>query len=128
MNPEHAVDIYFDFVRNEVTFLKRRDQTHLVLQEVEDPKKIGHAAFEAIETKKNILGWRNTREDWNIEWENLDIVVAWRDQGSIIIATPLCNWGKAPDIKIKQKPTYIEFGDSILKQRNYAKSKREQHV
>ena len=129
MNPEHAVDIYFDFVENEVTFLRRRDSMHLVLKEFNEAKSIGHAAFEAIEPKiSNELPWQKTGDNWRIEWDNLDIVVAWRDQGSLVVATPLCGWGKAPDIKVKNQPSYLELGAAIIEQRNYAKRQREQHV
>ena len=126
MNLEHAVDIYSNFITGEISFIRRRDNSEYVLSKASDNKVIGHAAFEGIEPKiSNELPWEAVDKNWNIDWDQIDIVVVWRDEGEMVVATPICNWGKAPDIKLKNHPSYIEIGDAINKQLIYSRNQRE---
>ncbi|WP_223671311.1 hypothetical protein [Kangiella shandongensis] len=126
MNPDHAVDIYSNYVTGEITFIRRRDDSLYLLHSAADRKEIGAAASEAIEPKiSGGLPWSKIPEDWFVEWDQLDVVVAWRDGGQLVIATPFCHWGKAPDILINNQPSHLDFGTAIVQQINYAKSKRE---
>ena len=129
MNPEHAIDIYSNFVTGKITFIRRRDSSEYIMSEAINAKKIGHAAFEGIAPKiSNKLPWVKIDDNWCIEWDYLDVAVAWRDSESMIIATPICDWGKAPDIKIDKEPTYTELGNAIIKQLEYAKIQREKNT
>lgn len=129
MNTNHAVDIYSNFVTDEITFIRRRDGTYFMLPNSSDAKRIGHAAFEAIEPSiSNELPWKKTASGWSIEWDDIDIVVAIRNGGQLIIGTPYSGWGKAPDIKINNQPTYLDFGNAILQQLQYVKAKREENA
>ena len=128
MNPEHAIDIYFNYLENTMSFLRRRDDSIFVLKEKLEPKEIGHAAFEGLVPKiSNELEWvvidNNT---FHVDWDNVEVVVVWRDNEKTIVATPAANWGKVPDITLKQNPNYIELGEAILKQIAYSTEKRKQ--
>ena len=39
MNPEHAIDIYSNFVTGKITFIRRRDSSEYIMSEAINAKK-----------------------------------------------------------------------------------------
>ena len=121
MDPKSAVDVYFDFIETSWVILRKKDDMVLRFKGPMDARTIGHAAFEGLVPKTtNSLPWKKAGKDLGVHWESVHVVVVWRDSQKTVISTPLCSWGKAPDIRLIQKPPYPKLGNAVLEQLKYS--------
>jgi hypothetical protein len=42
----------------------------------------------------------------------------------MIVATPFCSWGKAPDIELSELPRLIDIGEAVIAQARFSADAR----
>jgi hypothetical protein len=96
-----------------------------------DAKTLGIAVIEALDPKRSQhqLTWLPECAEYTRLSEERMTVVVWRHDHKMIIATPFCSWGKAPNIELSELPQLIDLGNAVIFQAKYssdAKSKSTQ--
>ena len=129
MNPDHAVDIYIDAVTLDATVFRRRDSHWWHSGGAIDDALLGLAIKEAIDPKtSHRLAWDKHCDSYMQLVETRQIVVVWRQDHGILIGTPLCPWGKAPNVSLGEWPQNEELGNAVLDQARYSASAAARHA
>ncbi len=120
MNSEHAIDIYITRPEKRVHVHRRRDVTCLSLPPDTSASLLGAAVSEGLAPKEsNRFQWVPGDTCPPFSWEEVDCVVVIRQDGKLIVATPYCAWGKAPDIVLARQPKWGALGEAIFQQADY---------
>ncbi|MEW8508719.1 MAG: hypothetical protein AB2598_18665 [Candidatus Thiodiazotropha sp.] len=104
--------------------LRRRDDSVLLLPGSSEPRELGHAAISGIDSKfQNDYTWKSIGDDFNIDWDNIVIAVAWRQDGALMVSTPFYveDIDKHPKIRLNKLPKHQELGEVILGRLEYSK-------
>src|SRR5258708_7808317 len=98
MNLSHGVDIYIDSATLEATIFRRRDLNWWHSLGSVNAKLLGLAVSEALDPKRSCqLVWEPL-DNLPLEIETRQTVVVLRTNHTTVVMTPICFWGKAPDI------------------------------
>ncbi len=120
MNPEHAVDIYIERPEKCVHIHRRRDATSLSLPPGTSVGLLGAVVSEGLVPKESSgFQWVPMGICLPFSWEQVDCVTVIRRDGKLIVATPFCSWGKAPDIVLARQPKWGVLGEAIFQQADY---------
>ncbi len=108
-------------------FLRRRDDSVLLLPGSSEPRELGHAALSGIDAKfQNDFTWEAIGDDFRIDWDNVATAVAWREDGALVVSTPLYvkEIDEHPKVKLRKLSNHRELGEIILDRLEYSKEKQ----
>ena len=121
MNVEHAADIFINFETDTAIVMRRRGLMFWESMETLTSKLIGGAVSDALAPEKQMrLRWTSESKYPDLQAANWQIVIAWRANCSVTVGTPVCAWGKAPDLTLPEYPTMLSLGEAVLAQAKYS--------
>jgi hypothetical protein len=119
MNPEHAVDIFVDLARQKALVLRRCDMHWW--HGFAESQTLGSVVSEAlIRNRMPPNLWESECECWDHDNNDRETIVVWHQDHQTIVGTPVCPWGKAPNVLLSEQPGLRELGDAILTQAHFS--------
>jgi hypothetical protein len=121
MNPWHAVDIYVDATTLEAAVHRRRDGHWWRSRGPADPDLLGRAVAEALHPGPvPELTWESGSDGSAAVTVEREVVVVWRQGHGTVVASPVCDWGKAPDVLLDVTPRHRALGEAVLAQARFS--------